>query len=1062
MTLSVSVGDRVLLRDRPWRVRKVTSAGGGRRILEVEALDGDTPDALSAVIPPEEATPLPSEQVQFDLGGLDSVAAWSRAHLVLGATLVRETGLLTGARFGRVALEAYQLAPTLRLLAKPRPSLLVADDVGLGKTIEAGLAMLELMARGRASRILIVTPPGLIDQWREELRDKFGLECTMIDNASGLSRVQTDLPAGVSPWDALPRVITSIDYLKKEAVRNRALRKRWDLIVVDEAHALAESGTPDNPYRTQRTRLGFALRDAARGLLLLTATPHNGYSHSFRSLIELVEPTLATLGGSQDAVRRRIETARIRRMKVQIRRRLPDGREEAVFPPRTVRGVPVTALTEAEKDLLRKVASYCSRTARGAAGTEDAELVGFAMQIVKKRALSSRAALAKTLEHRLEALRKEEGREEPPDRAELRDLQADLPLGEAAAERTAERVLRSAIPREEKRRKSEVSALNSIRRLLRKLPPEDPKIEALLTELRRAFEDDPTEKAIVFTEYRDTLEAIQGRLDGDPDLSGRYVVLHGGLTRGQRRARQQGFERPDVRLLLATDAASEGLNLQKHCRRVVHVELPWNPNRLEQRNGRVDRYGQSREPVIRYLYYPDSPEENVLDQLVVKIERMAADRLSTADVLGLLAGERRIEQGLVELDPEAGDVEERKTALVRLFEDRTAEFVRNVQPLLTAGNDASGERERILGLLDTAEPLLPDDERLEEIVLAILGHRAVSPDAARKGVFRIEVPWSYRGTGVGAVYPAATFRRSVAVRHRPDEVEYLTPLHPLVKALAADARRRLLQVYAGLRGLLPRRLAARTVPGGQPSSIVFTFLGTIEGGGGLVEERIVAVRIGSDGAVHGDPEGNLRFLAETMDTGEIETPAVERLFAPRFDAMGKRATEDARRWIEDRAELLRRRRSDQAEVLRRDLEVDVADRLREIDEEEKRSRGLVEATGQQRLFGVQEGPGGFQARRAAVEASAAQRREEIAAFEKVEAPGHPRPLGALFLVPEGGLRQDPAREIAAVLDRFEPPAAVEVQYVDLPERDRKLIVLEARPHGEARPFSEAGERVLSE
>ncbi len=448
MGIAVNTGDRVLLRDRPWRVRKPPVVSGDHHVIEVEALDAHEPRSLTIVTPPEDVLPLSSEDLQFDLGGLDSFPAWSRAHRAIGATLVRETGLLTGARFGRVALEAYQIAPTLRLLAKPRSSLLIADDVGLGKTIEAGLALLELMARGRAQRILIVAPPGLLRQWQEELKEKFGLDFKLIENASALSQAQSEMPAGINPWDVLPRVLTSIDFIKKDTVRGRALRKRWGLIVVDEAHALAESGTDKNPYATQRARLGRHLRDASRGLVLLTATPHNGYSHSFRSLIELVEPTHATFHGSPETIRRRIDTARIRRMKAQIHR-FSEGKQIPFFPQREVQGIEIS--TKAlDLELLRKVSSYCSKTARQAGGLEEEDLITFAMQIVKKRALSSRRALEKTLEHRLEALRKEDAREEPPDPNDIRELQSELPLGEARAERTARRVLRSAIPKEER------------------------------------------------------------------------------------------------------------------------------------------------------------------------------------------------------------------------------------------------------------------------------------------------------------------------------------------------------------------------------------------------------------------------------------------------------------------------------------------------------------------------------------------------------------------------------------------------------------------------------------
>ncbi len=321
MTLAVAVGDRVRVRDRVWRVARKTTLPQAQVVLEIESVGADAAEHLSVVAPPEEVERLPGEALQFDARGFDAFLPWSANIRLLAATLTRETGLVTGARFGRVALEAYQLAPVLRLLAKPRPSLLVADDVGLGKTIEAGLAMLELLARQRVQRILVVVPPGLLLQWKEELFEKFGFEFTLIENATGLAREQARLPAGASPWDMLGRVITSIDFIKKETIRKRALRKRWDLVVVDEAHSLAESGTPQNPYRTQRFRLGVALRENTRGLVLLTATPHNGYPHSFRSLIELVDPTAATLSGASEALRRRVAGAMVRRLKSQIRRR---------------------------------------------------------------------------------------------------------------------------------------------------------------------------------------------------------------------------------------------------------------------------------------------------------------------------------------------------------------------------------------------------------------------------------------------------------------------------------------------------------------------------------------------------------------------------------------------------------------------------------------------------------------------------------------------------------------------------------------------------------------------
>lgn len=206
---------------------------------------------------------------------------------------------------GRISPEPYQFAPLDRLLGGPRRGLLVADDVGLGKTIEAGICLLELIARGVGQRILIVVPPGLIPQWLDEMYGKFGLEFQPIENSAALDRAQTAVSEGLQPWAYFDRVITSTEYLKRRDVHAAALAHPWDVIVVDEAHYLAESGTPANPYSTARNRLGPKLREHARTLLLLTATPHNGYRHSFRSLLELVEPAEATLHGTIEDVRKR-------------------------------------------------------------------------------------------------------------------------------------------------------------------------------------------------------------------------------------------------------------------------------------------------------------------------------------------------------------------------------------------------------------------------------------------------------------------------------------------------------------------------------------------------------------------------------------------------------------------------------------------------------------------------------------------------------------------------------------------------------------------------------------
>lgn len=796
----------------------------------------------------------------------------------------------------------------------------------------------------------------------------------------------------MSPWN-LPKaqIITSVDYLKKNEVMRRALARPWDVVIVDEAHGLAESGTPNNPYRTRRTRLGEQLSRHSRGLLLLTATPHNGYTHSLRSLIELVEPTAAAF--SDQGAEQRVERAMIRRMKRQIVSQGPAGQWIAAFSTRSVQPLPVS-VSKDEAQLFRLISSYCGRTVREARKTEEQELVSFAMQIVKKRAASSRVALARTLEHRLQALSREQEREEKPDPSELREYQAGLPMSDGQAERIARRILRSAIPRDERPRKTEVRRVTEIRRQLAKLPGEDPKVAKLIEYILTVLAEDPAAKVIVFTEYLDTLEAIKAGLDKEgPPLAGAYVELRGGLTLRERQRVQQRFEDPDVRVLVATDAASEGLNLQRKCHRLVHFELPWNPNRLEQRNGRIDRYGQTHPPEIRYLFYPDSAEDDILARLVSKIEEMAASRVATPDVLGVVLG-MNLEARLAELEP---DDEGSKARLVRDFEDRTGEFIGNVQFLVTAP-DALQEIEQGKDALSRAIPMR-DDLELEQFLLEVLGPRAMR-STGEDGVYSIEVPAAFRGPGVLERYPRATCRRPVAASHRPDEVEFLTPLHPLLQAIAADARRKLLQVYPDDRGLPPKRLAARRVPAGESAGALYTFFGTISCDEGLIEEAIVPVRVDIGGNVTGDPESDARWLRDATNPGEVPSEALAP-FRDRFDALLEAARAEAARRLAARAGEIRQRRAAVAQELRRDAEAYRVDRLNELEEEDLRSRGVMTDTGQLQLQrGEESRRYSVEARRATVEQHFQERLAEIAAFEQVREPEPPQPLGTLFLVPE--------------------------------------------------------------
>ncbi len=504
-------------------------------------------------------------------------------------------GSLRTAGAARIELLPHQLEPAMAILRGLGTRLLLADEVGLGKTIQAGLIVSELLARGSIDRVLVLTPPGLRDQWRHELAERFAIDAPIADGHA-LKRLGASLPIGLNPWQALPTAITSIDYVKRLEIFPAVASCRWDLVIVDEAHASA--GDSD------RRAVAHALAGQAAYVLLLSATPHSGDREAFAALCALgsVDAASESARPADDAVdapllvfRRTREDAGI-----GIRRRVHIVRVKPSTP-------------EARMHAMLARYSDAVRAERREQGARDAWL---ALAVLHKRALSSAWSLGQSIRRRLVSL--SEGSTQTAANEQL-TLSLGDPDGELVS---ADKVpawpadLRLSDPAHERR------LLVAVSECARAAEANEAKLTALVTLLRRA-----NQSAVVFTEYRDTLLHIRERL-ARPTL-----VLHGGLGRDERRAVLEAFARDPHAILLATDAAAEGLNLHRRCRLVINLELPWNPMRLEQRIGRVDRIGQHRPVHAFHLVADGTGETRILSRLRARVALARAD-IGAPDPLG--------------------------------------------------------------------------------------------------------------------------------------------------------------------------------------------------------------------------------------------------------------------------------------------------------------------------------------------------------------------------------------------------------------------------------------------
>ncbi len=532
-----------------------------------------------------------------------------------GAATNADRGFLQAPFRSGVSIEDFQLDPLVRAIDMARVNLLIADDVGLGKTIEAGLVIQELLLRHRARTVLIVCPASLQEKWRVEMLEKFGLDFRVVDTAY-IKQLRRERGIHANPWTSHPRLITSMDWAKGgEGLR--AMRdvipphvghpRKFDLLVVDEAHNVAPAAGAHYALESQRTRFVRAIGPHFQHRLFLTATPHNGYTESFTSLLELLDDQRFARNILPDE--KRLSQVMIRRLKSD----LVDADGNPLYARRILQALEVPYTAE-EREVHRKLDDYC------ASREKDAEKAGngfgtvFVNRLLKKRLLSSPAAFASTLEKHVTSL--SEARPAKPDAMAERilhkailkvdeDYADDQEVENAHAEAIEEATRRSMPLTTEQR-----AMLDDLRGWAQRAKNQaDSKAKAILDWLAANLKPDGQwndRRVILFTEYRTTHQWMQQILASHGFGSERLGLLHGGLSQEEREPIKAAFQASPqdspVRILLATDAASEGIDLQNHCNLLIHLEIPYNPNVMEQRNGRIDRHGQREKEVL--IWHP--------------------------------------------------------------------------------------------------------------------------------------------------------------------------------------------------------------------------------------------------------------------------------------------------------------------------------------------------------------------------------------------------------------------------------------------------------------------------
>jgi superfamily II DNA or RNA helicase len=748
------------------------------QVIEAQTLWGETtcrvwlPGRDSVVrIPATRLKPLESAGT----GSPDNIAYIAAAARVADA--LTQDVLLAPIESSVIPLP-HQIRALSRAIANDRVRYLLADEVGLGKTIEAGLILRELKLRGLVKRTLVIAPKGLVSQWVAEMRAHFNehFQLVLPDDIKTLSRIsavpspesrvsgqEDSQPVTRNPWTMFSQVVVPMDSVKPldkrrgwsaaqvgEHNRERfedLISAGWDLVIVDEAHRLG--GSTD---QVARFKLGQGLAEAAPYFLMLSATPHQGKTDAFHRLVSLIDAQEFPDIGS--VTRERVQPHVIRTEK----RRAIDADGKPLFKPRRTQLAPVSwEERHRNQQLLYEAVTEYVREGYNQAMREKRSYIGFLMILMQRLVVSSTSAIRTTLERRLEALAA------PQEQLTLFPATTEEEWADLDGQEQIDVLLRTRL-KALKNERSEVKLLLDAAARCEQIGP-DAKAEALLDWLYRlqSEESDPELKALVFTEFVPTQEMLRRFLT---ERGFSVVCLNGSMDMEERKRVQEAFAK-DVRILISTDAGGEGLNLQ-FCHVVINYDIPWNPMRLEQRIGRVDRIGQAHAVRAVNFVFEGSVEHRVREvleqKLAVIFEEFGIDK--TGDVLDSAQAGHMFDEMYVEaiLNPEKME-ESVETVVARLQEQ--ARDARTTASVLGATEDLEpGEAQRLL-----THPLPHWVERMTVSYLKAHGGQAERRSQSWN------LTWPDGETYANVVFTGKEAERLPAVRH-------LTLEEPKVRGLA--------------------------------------------------------------------------------------------------------------------------------------------------------------------------------------------------------------------------------------------------------------------------------------